>query len=642
VTFRKSSRALLTGTSALALAFAGSVLGAGPAAAAAFVASTELELSDAIADANLTPALDTITLGDNITLTGNLPAITESLIIVGTGYTIDGDGNSAFGVNSGGPLIDTTFIDVTVTDAAFGISTQDSNVTITDSTFDDAPTALVGSGVSITISGTSFDNYPLGDGLSIEADSSSIVSVSGSSAESNGENGMGFQLVDSTLDLTSTSGIDNIGNGIIVIATGGSTVAVDAAEVHDNIGDGLNIDLDGNITATISNSNASENHDDGIDAKATSSDSTVILTNNDSSDNDTTGFDFYADNGTITGTGLTASGNNDSGLYGESEGSGSITVSDSSFTETLDGYGAELEPTGTSTVTLERVTVTNNSSGGVGVFDDDTQEDGSAIVSDSTIADNDGPGFDVYTTGTTSLDISDTTISGNSYSYGSGIYAALEDETSITLTNSTISGNSQSEDGAVFIYDDSDETATLNISHSTIVNNDSVGVDTAGGVMIANVIYSIQHSIIAGNTSNGAPSDLRFDSGDLPTGSISYSLVQNSTLDALTAVDAGTGNLKDTDPMLGPLANNGGTTLTHLPQDGSPVINAGNPAVTGAPTLDQRGNTRIIATIDLGAVETGVALANTGADATLPITGGALALGLGVLLLMTRRRLLAR
>src|SRR5206468_417447 len=42
-----------------------------------------------------------------------------------------------------------------------------------------------------------------------------------------------------------------------------------------------------------------------------------------------------------------------------------------------------------------------------------------------------------------------------------------------------------------------------------------------------------------------------------------------------------------TDPLLGPLANNGGPTLTYAPQVGSPVIDAGsNPAGL---TTDQRG-----------------------------------------------------
>ena len=46
------------------------------------------------------------------------------------------------------------------------------------------------------------------------------------------------------------------------------------------------------------------------------------------------------------------------------------------------------------------------------------------------------------------------------------------------------------------------------------------------------------------------------------------------------------------DPMLGPLADNGGPTQTHVPLAGSPLIDAGDNA--SAPATDQRGDTRIL------------------------------------------------
>ena len=44
------------------------------------------------------------------------------------------------------------------------------------------------------------------------------------------------------------------------------------------------------------------------------------------------------------------------------------------------------------------------------------------------------------------------------------------------------------------------------------------------------------------------------------------------------------------DPLLGPLADNGGLTLTHALQPGSPAIDRGDPA---APAQDQRGYGRV-------------------------------------------------
>ena len=62
------------------------------------------------------------------------------------------------------------------------------------------------------------------------------------------------------------------------------------------------------------------------------------------------------------------------------------------------------------------------------------------------------------------------------------------------------------------------------------------------------------------------------------------------------------------DPMLAPLADNGGPTLTHLPLADSPVLEAGNAALNGS--TDQRGQSRpvnafsrAIALPDIGAVE---------------------------------------
>ncbi len=55
-------------------------------------------------------------------------------------------------------------------------------------------------------------------------------------------------------------------------------------------------------------------------------------------------------------------------------------------------------------------------------------------------------------------------------------------------------------------------------------------------------------------------------------------------------------------PLLGPLANNGGPTPTMLPLPGSPAIDAGDTKL--APATDQRGMPRVSgAAVDLGAVE---------------------------------------
>jgi len=69
----------------------------------------------------------------------------------------------------------------------------------------------------------------------------------------------------------------------------------------------------------------------------------------------------------------------------------------------------------------------------------------------------------------------------------------------------------------------------------------------------------------------------------------------------------GAGDQINTDPLLGPLQDNGGPTLTHLPLTGSPAIDAGDPEVTLPPYHDQRGACfdRVFGRrIDIGSVET--------------------------------------
>lgn len=70
--------------------------------------------------------------------------------------------------------------------------------------------------------------------------------------------------------------------------------------------------------------------------------------------------------------------------------------------------------------------------------------------------------------------------------------------------------------------------------------------------------------------------------------------------------------LTDTNPMLSPLGNNGGTTQTHALQSGSPLIDAGAASASPRdnqepfPSLDQRGAgfSRVKGTaVDIGAFE---------------------------------------
>lgn len=141
------------------------------------------------------------------------------------------------------------------------------------------------------------------------------------------------------------------------------------------------------------------------------------------------------------------------------------------------------------------------------------------------------------------------------------------------------------------------QLGNLSIFNSTFANNTGYGVisdisdisDTPHPLFPVPGL-TIESSIFADN----GFSDLNADA----ITSISYSLVEHS----LVAPVTGVGNVGGVDPLLGPLADNGGPTLTMLLQPGSPAINAGsNPFSL---TEDQRGTQRVWGqAIDIGAVE---------------------------------------
>src|SRR4029077_20088909 len=76
-----------------------------------------------------------------------------------------------------------------------------------------------------------------------------------------------------------------------------------------------------------------------------------------------------------------------------------------------------------------------------------------------------------------------------------------------------------------------------------------------------------------------------FNSGGTVT-SHGYNLSDDDAGGYLT----GPGDQINTDPMLGPLQDNGGSTFTHALLLGSPAIDAADPNFTPPPFFDQRGS----------------------------------------------------
>ena len=205
--------------------------------------------------------------------------------------------------------------------------------------------------------------------------------------------------------------------------------------------------------------------------------------------------------------------------------------------------------------------------------------------------------------------ISGSTFSGNSAGRNGG--AMTHSYGGTTVTNSTLSGNSA---GALGGGIWSNFAATL--AHSTVFNNRA---EVAGGGAFVNVgPLNLNHAIVAGNT---APTGRDLTGLIGATITAHYSLIGNNASSGLTPAPVGSpdangnviggGSVGTINPQLGPLADNGGPTLTHALLLNSPAINAGDPAATpgvgGVPVHDQRGEPFIRVfggRIDIGAFET--------------------------------------
>lgn len=179
----------------------------------------------------------------------------------------------------------------------------------------------------------------------------------------------------------------------------------------------------------------------------------------------------------------------------------------------------------------------------------------------------------------------------------------------LNVSNSTISNNSAGIGGSVTLYGG---YSSASINHSTFVNNTTTsGASAVYGFNVnatSNIV--LDHTIISGNT--GGRGQLCSDNASstssitLSNSFISEETSHNDCLAIVTDPSSQIGTAESPlDPMLNDLTNNGGPTQSFMPKTDSPVINAGDSNIENAPSIDQRGRSRIQeGTIDIGAVET--------------------------------------
>ena len=182
--------------------------------------------------------------------------------------------------------------------------------------------------------------------------------------------------------------------------------------------------------------------------------------------------------------------------------------------------------------------------------------------------------------------IRNSTLSANQAKHGStGRGGAIYSDTNLTGTqkttilNSTISGNTAAfRGGGVFNAD-----GRLEILHSTITNNGTPFFAAGNGVASqgnAATLTVVQSSIIAGNVGAAAGTGSDFDFIESPFinsfQSLGYNVV--GVGNAVASFNQAGDKIGITNPLLGPLANNGGPTQTHALLDGSAAVHAGSPS----------------------------------------------------------------
>jgi Right handed beta helix region len=292
---------------------------------------------------------------------------------------------------------------------------------------------------------------------------------------------------------------------------------------------------------------------------------------------------------------------------------------------TVDGHGHTVLQTcednvflqdGSGLLTVRNLVITGGraSGNGGGIF-----AAGPVTVNNSTIAFNqaNAAGGGIGSNGI--VTVTNSTVDSNSSSgEGGGIHLGPASHV-LTLTNSTVSNNV----GGGIGTPPNDPEASVTVVNSTVTRNRLVDL---GGGIFSSGSTTLVYATVVDNSANTAFSNI--DTGSLasfgsvvaqgaegnclanPTTSHGYNLSDDDTCgftEPTDREDAG-------DPLLGPLAANGGATRTLLPQPGSPLIDAiatvscqGNGAA--GITADQRGVARPQGLgCDIGAVEVEVSI----------------------------------
>jgi hypothetical protein len=476
-----------------------------------------------------------------------------------------------------------------------GMSSVDITLTAIDDTHAEADEILK---LNLASGGYSIDTTKNNATVTIAANDTEVINTSDSSSDYTKMEG---SLRQALINANAFAGTDNITFNIPTTDTGynAGMYTITLASALDNISDDVNITGLGANKLTVSGNNAVGvfNIDSGktvnidgltiANGKASEGGGifnygTLTLTNSTITGNSAQNGGGISSYGTLTVTNSTISGNSALSGGGGIFSYGTLTVTNSTISGNSAQNGGGIY-NGAGTLTVTNSTISGNSAqqygGGIYSY-------GTLTVTNSTISGNSAQlyGGGIYNGGGT-LTVTNSTLDSNEATQGGGI---LNDGGTLTVTNSTLSGNEATQGGGISNY------GTLTVTNSTISGNSA----TYGGGISNYGTVKAKNTIIAKNTATSGPDF----SGTLT--SQGYNLIGNTSGTTITGDT--TGNILNVDPLLGSLANNGGSTQTMALQYISPGVNAGDPAVMPSTDTDQRGTgfSRVInGRIDIGAYE---------------------------------------
>ena len=485
-------------------------------------------LRQAVANANRSPGLDTISLSESVTLSSAIN-ITDSVSIVGIGNTIitqTGE-DILFNIDDGDrhSLSEVSFSGVSLTGGYGSAIFSQENLNILDAElFDNVAIDDYGSNAAIHI-----------ENATLNLERTSIYDNNGGVSSSLAQ----VKITDSNISNNRSDDFISQGSGINI--SNGSSLELVNSLVSNNVafymGGGIHIGYESQ--AEISNSTITGNISDyrggGI---SISQDSSLELISSDITNNYALvqggGIDVsYASqieitNSVISGNTVEIGEGGGVSVYSDSQ----ARITNSTIEDNAGSDGAGINARSDSSLKLSNSTITGNTSdyrgGGISISYNSYLDLASSTITDNT-ADSEGGGIFVYSS--SQAEVTNSTISGNTAGFGDGGGINVSYNSQARITNGAIADNSASAGGGASV----DYGSLLQFGDVSVTGN--VAENRGGGIEVSQDSFlDLDNSTIADNIAS-------FEGGGISVYSSSQAKISTSVITGNTALLEGGGGI---------------------------------------------------------------------------------------------------